>query len=75
MAHSISQAYRKNKTDELYTPAILVQAIVPYLKQKYTELKQKLGREPIVWLPFDTADSEFALMCKQEGFKYVTSHI
>lgn len=75
MAKSISKAYSKNKTDELYTPKILCLAILPYLKQKIAELRKTLNKEPVVWLPFDTQKSEFALMCKNEGIKYVCSHL
>lgn len=31
MAHSISGAFTKNKTDELYTPKILVDVIYIYI--------------------------------------------
>lgn len=31
MAHSIASAFTKNKTDELYTPKILVDAIYIYI--------------------------------------------
>ena len=53
-----------NKKDEYYTPPILVRAIIPHLKQGTT-----------IWCPFDTANSEFVLCLKEEGFKVIHSHI
>ena len=64
MAKSIKQACA-NLNDELYTPKILVYAIVPELKLLHQKLKKILKREPIIWLPFDTEQSEFAYMCRK----------
>ncbi|WP_406615703.1 hypothetical protein ACJA25_00560 [Mycoplasmopsis hyopharyngis] len=38
-------------------------------------MRKKLNREPIIWLPFDTEESEFAYFCRENNFKYVSSHI
>ena len=50
--------------DEYYTPKILVDAIIPFLKPSST-----------IWCPFDTSKSEFVLMLKEKGFKVIYSHI
>jgi hypothetical protein len=63
MAHSISQAYTKEKTDELYTPKILVDIILPYLNRF---IKKYYTNQPnIVLCPFDTENSEFVLRIKE----------
>ena len=46
-----------------------------YIYKLYNKLKKELKREPIIWLPFDTKDSEFVSFCKRHRFKYVNSHI
>ena len=50
--------------DEYFTPKILVEAILPYLKKGKT-----------IWCPFDTENSEFVLTFKENGFKVIYSHI
>jgi hypothetical protein len=53
-----------NEKDEYYTPKILVDPILKYLKPKST-----------VWCPFDTEDSEFVIALKENGFNVIYSHI
>lgn len=53
-----------NKNDERYTPSILVQPIIKYLKPKST-----------IWCPFDTKTSELVLLLKENGFNVIYSHI
>ena len=53
-----------NKKDEYYTPRILVEPIVKYLKPKST-----------IWCPFDTKDSEFVRCFEENGFDVIYSHI
>ena len=53
-----------NKKDELYTPKILVDVIVPYIP-----------KDKIVWCPFDTENSEFVLTLQEGGIQVVYSHI
>jgi len=53
-----------NEKDEYYTPPILVDAILPYLKEGST-----------IWCPFDTEHSEFVLRLSEAGFKVIYSHI
>lgn len=56
--------YSPGRNDECYTPAYVVEAILPYL-----------NRDLIYWLPFDTKQSEFVKVLKANGFKFVSSHI
>jgi hypothetical protein len=50
--------------DEYYTPPILVELILTYVKKEST-----------VWCPFDTSESEFVIQLKQEGHRVIHSHI
>jgi hypothetical protein len=59
-----TQYYRSKDKDEYYTPAILVEAILPYLKPNST-----------IWCPFDTFNSEFVIQLNQDGHKVIHSHI
>ena len=76
MAYSIKHACA-NKNDELYTPKILVEAIEKYLVSLYKRIERERERESksIMWLEFDTKDSEFAYLCRKLKFKYICSHI
>lgn len=53
-----------NEKDEYYTPKILVEPILKYLKPNST-----------VWCPFDTIDSEFVIALKEQGHKVIYTHI
>lgn len=53
-----------NEKDEYYTPRILVEPIVKYLKPNST-----------VWCPFDTEDSEFVKVLTENGHNVIYSHI
>jgi len=64
MAHSISKAFRTSKSDELYTPSILVQPIIKYVSNFKNSFISKHGRQPIILCPFDTESSEFILAFK-----------
>lgn len=55
-----------DKKDEYYTPAILVDCIIPHLHQKQFKT---------IWCPFDTKNSEFVIRLKEEGFTVLHSHI
>ena len=50
--------------DEYYTPPILVEIILPYLKPGST-----------IWCPFDKKDSEFVIKLKEDGHNVIYSHI
>lgn len=53
-----------NEKDEYYTPRILVEPILPYVKPGST-----------IWCPFDTEESEFVSCFRENGFDVVYSHI
>ena len=53
-----------NAKDEYYTPSILVEPILKYLKPNST-----------IWCPFDTKESEFVILFKEAGHKVIYSHI
>lgn len=53
-----------NEKDEYYTPRILVDPIIPYIKPG-----------SVIWCPFDTENSEFVLRFQECGFKVIYSHI
>ena len=52
------------KKDEYYTPRILVEPILHFIKPNST-----------VWCPFDTEQSEFVIALKEAGHKVIYSHI
>lgn len=67
MSKSVSSWLNKksfSNNDELYTPKILVEPIIKYLKPKST-----------IWCPFDTETSEFVITLKEKGFNVIYSHI
>ena len=53
-----------NEKDEYYTPRILVDVIVPYIKPNST-----------IWCPFDTENSEFVKVFEDNNFTVIHSHI
>lgn len=55
--------YSAGKNDECFTPRYVVEAILPYL-----------GRSKTYWLPFDTEESEFVRVLRDNGFSFVRSH-
>ena len=63
----------KRDNDELYTPRILVQVIVPFIEKYLTMVYET----PTIWCPFDTANSEFVLVLKEKfpNLKIIHSHI
>ena len=63
-----------NEKDEYYTPSILVDAIIPYLKTNPNTFDippEKLT----IWCPFDTENSEFVIRLKEAGFNVIYTHI
>ena len=52
--------------DEFYTPKYAITPIIKYLKQK---------KYNNIWCPFDTEDSLFVKILKDEGFKVINTHI
>jgi len=63
-----------NEKDEYYTPSILVEAIIPYLKTNPNTFDIHPSKLTI-WCPFDTENSEFVLGLRGAGFKVIHSHI
>lgn len=53
-----------NEKDEYYTPRILVEPIIKYVKPHST-----------VWCPFDTDQSEFVIALRGAGHKVIYTHI
>ena len=53
-----------NEKDEYYTPRILVEPILKYIRPNST-----------IWCPFDTENSEFVIALKEAGHKVIYSHI
>lgn len=53
-----------NEKDEYYTPKILVEPILKYIKPNST-----------IWCPFDTENSEFVILLNEKGHKVIYSHI
>jgi hypothetical protein len=60
----LRQTAWSNDKDEYYTPKILSDVILPYVKP---------GK--IVWCPFDTANSEFVIGLTARGCKVIRGHI
>ena len=61
--------------DEYFTPSLLVNMLVPYLKLWEVAFATKHNRQPIIWLPFDTEESKYYTILKEEGFQVVRSHL
>lgn len=57
-------AKTNKQSDEVYTPH---EAIIPILKY--------LSSNIIIWCPFDTDDSEYVKVLKENGYKVINSHI
>lgn len=66
MGVTFSQAIKKSKTDEWYTPRENVEIIVPYLHR---------GGYKKILCPFDTKESQFVKVLNEEKFEVTHSHI
>jgi len=62
--HTWLRSTHWNVKDEYYTPRVLVEPIVKYVKPGST-----------VWCPFDTENSEFVTALREFGHEVVYSHI
>jgi len=60
----MSKAYKNMKTDELYTPSILVKSIIKYVSDFVSNFISKHNKPPVILCPFDTESSEFVLAFK-----------
>lgn len=58
MSKSISGAFTKEKSDELYTPKILVECLKPFF-DTWLAAQVKKEENIVIWLPFDKFKSEF----------------
>lgn len=58
------QAKTNKESDEVFTPAYAVEPIVKYLPKKAT-----------IWCPFDTEESEYVRVLKDNGFIVIATHI
>lgn len=56
--------YSKGKNDECYTPRYGVVPIVKYIPKNW-----------VVWCPFDTEESEFVKVLREQGYKVINTHI
>lgn len=56
--------YKFNKNDEYYTPAYAVYPIIKKIKPNST-----------IWCPFDTEDSKYVQVLKNQGFNVIYGHI
>lgn len=59
-------AKMKNKNDECYTRPYAIYPLLKYLKQ---------FKKQIIWCPFDTQDSNFVKILRENGYNVVSSHI
>lgn len=56
--------YSKGNNDECYTPRYGVLPIIKYIPKDW-----------VVWCPFDTEESEYVKVLKENGYKVIYSHI
>ncbi|MCQ2577514.1 MAG: hypothetical protein MJ176_03170 [Treponema sp.] len=61
--------------DELYTPVKLVKILLPFLEIWAKDFIQNQGRNPVIWCPFDTEDSEFVRVFQEYGYTVTYSHL
>ena len=64
-----------NVQDNYPTPSILVNMLVPYLKRWEIDFINKNGYRPLIWLPFDTEESQYYKILKEQGFQVFRSHL
>ena len=65
---AINKGYLTVKTnkesDEVYTPSYAIKPLLKYI-----------SKDKIIWCPFDTEDSEYVRLLKENGNKVIFSHI
>ena len=64
-----------NVQDEYFTPSLLVDMLVPYLKKWELDFINDKGYRPLIWLPFDTEDSQFYKILTLANIQVVRSHL
>lgn len=66
---AINKGYLTAKTDkasdEVFTPAYAVKALLPHIPLHFTK----------VWCPFDQEDSEYVTVLRNAGYTVIASHI
>lgn len=66
---ALNKGYLTAKTnkasDEVFTPAYAVEALLPYIPYAYET----------IWCPFDTEDSEYVKVLRKNGYTVIASHI
>ena len=60
--------------DEWATPSILINMLIPYLEKWERDFIEREGYRPLIWLPFDTEDSQYYKILKTR-FQVVRSHL
>lgn len=61
--------------DEYFTPSVLVECILPYIEE-WARIFEKLhNRPPVIWCPFDTAESKYVQILEREGYDVIRSHL
>ena len=70
---SLKRAFKAQ--DEYYTPSILVNMLVHYLENYELVFATEHNRQPIIWVPFDTEESQYYKILKEKGFQIVRSHL
>ena len=58
--------YMSNGGSEQWTPRYAVEMMIPFIQH---------WKNKIIWCPFDTEDSQFVKVLKENGFNVVYSHI
>lgn len=58
-------------SDEVYTADFAVKPLLQYLML----FQQSIGREIIIWCPFDLEDSEYVRIFQENEFQVIHSHI
>ncbi len=64
MENNGSFSLTKAKSDEWFTPSCAVYPIMKYI-----------NKDSIIWCPFDTEDSNFVKVLRDNGFKVIHTHI
>ena len=64
MTHKIDFAKKTGVTDEWFTPENAIYPILKYIKP-----------ESVVWCPFDTDESNFVKILKEQGHNVINTHI
>ena len=64
-----------NVQDNYNTPSILVNMLEPYLYDFKLWFISKYNRQPVIWLPFDTEESQYFKILKENNYEVIRSHI